>query len=134
LAFVSWSDALSVGVKASDDDHKKLIGMLNRLHDGMRAGQGKEVVGKVIDELVSYTKFHFAREEEFFARTRYPADEHKKEHADLVAQVVNLQKKHKAGEISLSIETMLFLKDWLTNHIQGTDKQYSSHLNANGIR
>jgi hemerythrin-like metal-binding protein len=133
MAFFNWSDNLSVGVKASDDDHKKLIEMLNRLHVGMKSGQGKEVVGKVLDGLVSYTKFHFAREEEFFAKTGYPAVEHKKEHMDLVKKAEELQSRYKSGEAALSIETLDFLKDWLTIHIQGTDKKYSSHLNANGI-
>jgi len=133
MAFLYWSDNLSVGVKASDDDHKKLIEMLNSLYEGMKNGQGKEVVGKVLDDLVRYTKFHFAREEEFFAKTGYPAVEHKKEHAELVKQAETLQSRHKSGEVALSVETLIFLKDWLTNHIQGTDKKYSSHLNANGI-
>ena len=133
MAFFDWSDNLSVDVKASDDDHKKLVDMLNGLHEGMKSGKGKDVVGKVLDDLVSYTKFHFAREEEFFTKTGYPAVEHKKEHADLVKQAEALQSRYKSGESALSIETLDFLRDWLTNHIQGTDKKYSSHLNANGI-
>ena len=133
MAFFDWSDNLSVDVKASDDDHKKLIDMLNCLYVGMKNRQGKEVVGKVLDDLVCYTKFHFAREEEFFAKTGYPAVEHKKEHKELVKQAEELQSRYKNGESALSIETLDFLRDWLTNHIQGTDKKYSSHLNANGI-
>jgi len=46
--------------KSVDDDHKKLIDMLNRLYEGMKNGQGKEVVGKVLHDLIRYTKFHFA--------------------------------------------------------------------------
>ena len=134
MAFFSWSDNLSVGVKASDDDHKKLIEMLNRLYEGMKNRQGKEVVGKVLDDLVSYTKYHFAREEEFFAKTGYPDVEHKKEHKELVKQAEELQSRYKNGEAALSIETLDFLKDWLNTHIQGTDKKYSGHLNAAGIR
>ena len=99
----------------------------------MKNRQGKEVVGKVLDDLVRYTKFHFAREEEFFAKTGYPAVEHKKEHAELVKQAEALQSRYKSGEVALSIEALDFLKDWLTIHIQGTDKKYSSNLNANGI-
>jgi hemerythrin-like metal-binding protein len=134
MAFFVWSDNLSVGVKASDDDHKNLIHILNRLYDGMKSGQGKDVVGKVLDDLISYTKFHFSREEEFFARTGYPAVEHKEEHRLLVKQVDDLQSRFKSGENSISVETLNFLKDWLAFHIHGTDKRYSDHLNAAGIR
>jgi hemerythrin-like metal-binding protein len=134
VAFFNWSDGLSVGVKASDDDHKELIEMLNRLFDGMRSRQGKEVVGKVLDDLIAYTKFHFAREEAYFDKTEYPAAEHKAQHRELVKQAEDLQARYKSGECALSVETLDFLKDWLTIHIQGTDKKYTSHLNAAGIR
>jgi hemerythrin-like metal-binding protein len=134
MAFFVWSDKLSVGVNASDDDHKKLIDLLNRLYDGMKSGQGKDVVGKVLDDLINYTKFHFSREEDFFARTGYPAVEHKEEHRLLVKQVEDLRSRFKSGENSISVETLDFLKDWLTIHIQISDKKYSDHLNAAGIR
>jgi hemerythrin-like metal-binding protein len=134
MAFFDWTDRLSVGVKACDDDHKKLIDMLNRLHVGMESGQAKDVVGKVLDDLISYTKFHFAREEAFFTRTGYPSVEHREEHRLLVEQVDDLQSRFKSGEASISIETLEFLKDWLAFHIHGTDKKYSDHLNAAGIR
>jgi hemerythrin-like metal-binding protein len=134
MAFFEWNSQMSVGVKACDDDHKQLIDMLNRLYEGMKKGQGKDVLGKVLDDLVKYTKFHFAREEEFFDRTGYPAADHKREHRELVTQAETLQSRYKSGESALSIETLDFLRDWLTIHIQGTDKKYSSYLNEHGIR
>ena len=99
----------------------------------MNRGQGKEIIGKILDELESYTRYHFAREEEFFERTGYPAVDHKREHRELVEQVVTLQSRYRTGETALAIETLDILKQWLTVHIQGTDAKYTSHLNANGI-
>jgi len=134
MPFMTWTDKLSVGVKVFDDDHKKLIGTLNQLNDGMKAGHGKEVLEKVLAELVDYTKFHFAREEETFAKTGYPeAATQKKQHAELVKRVLEMQARFKKGELTLSLEVMDFLKDWLINHIQGTDKKYGPFLNAKGI-
>ena len=133
MAFFNWSDNLSVDVRASDRDHKKLIDMLNRLYERMKSRQGKGVVGNVIDDMVSYTKFHFAREEEFFAKTGFLDVEDKKEHKEQVKQAEELQSRPKSGEVALSIETLDLLKDRLTMHIQGPDKKYISHLNANGI-
>ncbi len=133
MPLMTWTDKLGVGVRVLDDDHKKLIDLLNRLDDGMKKGQGKETLGKVLDGLVSYTKFHFAREEEFFAKTGYPAATHKKEHDGLVKQVLELQARYKKGELALSLETVDFVKNWLINHIQGCDQKYGPHLNAKGI-
>lgn len=111
MPLMTWTDKLGVGVRVLDDDHKKLIDLLNRLDDGMKKGQGKETLGKVLDGLVSYTKFHFAREEEFFAKTGYPAATHKKEHDGLVKQVLELQARYKKGELALSLEIRQELAD-----------------------
>ncbi len=134
MVYFCWTDDLSVGVEASDEDHKRLIDLLNQLAEGISFRQGKEIVGKVLDELESYTRYHFAREEEFFERTGYPAADHIREHRELVEQVVTLQSRYKTGETALAIETLNILKRWLTDHIQGADAKYGSHLNANGIR
>lgn len=136
MPLMSWSDKLSVGVSTLDADHQKLVGMVNEMYDGIQAGHGKEAVGKILDQLISYTVVHFTREEKYFAETGYPASAaHKKEHVELTQQVVEIQKKYKAGATSiLSLEVMNFLKNWLLTHIQGSDKRYSAHLNAHGIK
>lgn len=133
---VAWSDKLSVGVGSIDDQHKKLVTLVNRLHDAMMSGKGKEAVGPVLKGLIDYTATHFKYEEELFARTGYsegPA--HKKDHDDLVKKVVEIQQKYEqSGPGVLTIQVMNFLKDWLTAHILGADKKYGPHLVAKGIR
>ena len=136
MPLMTWTEKMSVGVKVLDDDHKKLVSMLNELHDGLQAGHGKEALGKILDGLINYTKIHFGREEQFFAKTAY-ADSaaHKKEHDELTRQVIDVQQKYKSGAVStLSLEVMNFLKNWLIQHIQGSDKKYGPHLNAKGIQ
>ncbi|MGB2602658.1 MAG: bacteriohemerythrin [Candidatus Sulfotelmatobacter sp.] len=135
MPLMTWTEKLSVSVKVLDDDHKRLIALINDLHDGLKAGHGKETLGKILDGLVSYTRFHFEREEQFFAKTGYPnSHAHKKEHDDLTHQVLSVQAKYKGGaDTTLSMEVMDFLKTWLTNHIQGSDQKYSAHLNSHGV-
>jgi len=135
MPLMTWNEQMSVGVKVLDEDHKKLVAMINELHEGLKAGHGKDVLGKILDGLVSYTKFHFQREQQLFARTGYPeAEAHKKLHDDLTKQVLDVQSKFKSGAVTcLSLDVMEFLKNWLTNHIQGTDKKYGPHLNSKGI-
>ena len=73
MPLMTWTDKLSVGVGVIDEDHKKLVGMVNELYDAMQAGQGRDSLGRILNGLVQYTKFHFAREEKCFAQTGYPA-------------------------------------------------------------
>ena len=61
-------------------------------------------------------------------------EDHKKEHAALVKQVLEVQAKYKAGATALlSMEVMNFLKNWLIKHIQGTDKKYTPVLAKAGV-
>jgi len=135
MAFVEWSDSLGVGVGSIDEQHKKLVGLVNDLHSAIENGQGGHVLGRTLNGLIDYTKTHFAYEEELFAKTGYPdTPAHKQEHDNLCKTVIAVQEKYNSGASdTLSSEVMDFLKSWLINHIQGTDKKYSSHLQANGV-
>jgi hemerythrin len=132
MALMEWNDKLSVGVEMMDGDHKKLVSMVNELHDAVREARGKEVLGKVLDGLIDYTKTHFAREEVEMKKFGYPkAPDHFKEHAALAKQVLEVQAKYKAGNTAvLSMEVMAFLRDWLLKHIQGSDKALGAFLSA----
>jgi hemerythrin len=135
MPLMTWTDKLSVGVSVLDEDHKKLVAMVNELYDAMQAGHGKEKLGGILGRLVDYTKMHFAREEKFFAQTGYAdAAPHKQQHEALTRQVLDVQKKYADGAVAtLSLDVMHFLRDWLVKHIQGTDQKYRPHLNAKGI-
>jgi len=136
MPLMTWNDKMSVGVAVIDEEHKKLVGLLNELHDGITTNQAKDKLGRVLDGLISYTATHFAHEERLFAQIHYvDTAAHVKEHQDLVKQVLDVQKRFKAGETgTLSMEVMNFLKRWLVGHIQGSDKKYGPHLNAKGIK
>lgn len=136
MSLVSWNDKLSVGVPSIDDQHKKLVSLLNQLHDAMMSGKGKDMLGGILKGLIDYTVVHFRYEEELFVRTGYPDSEaHKKSHAELVRKVQDVQKKYDTdGPKALTIPVMNFLKDWLANHIQGADMAYGPHLVAKGVR
>ena len=135
MSLLTWTDRLTVGVKGLDDDHRKLLGMMNEFDDGIAAGQDKEALGKILDRLVDYTQIHFHREEQMFALTGYEAAlSHRQEHDDLTRQMVEVQRKYNAsgGDI-LPGEVMSFLKKWLVHHILGSDRKYGPHLNSNGV-
>lgn len=135
MAFMDWNDSLSVGVVEIDNQHKKLIGMLNDLSVAMKARKGNEVLGKIISDLVTYTKTHFTVEENYFAKFGYPeAAEHKKEHASFIQEITKFKADFESGKISISIDVMKLLSGWLQKHIKGTDQKYTKFFNDNGIK
>jgi hemerythrin len=134
MAIMEWSPTFSVKIKKFDDQHKKLVDLVNQLHDAMKAGQGNAMLGVVLQSLISYTATHFKEEEQIMQTHAYPdLARHKSEHEKLVKQVLDLQKKFQAGGGVLTMTVMSFLKEWLITHIQGEDKKYGVFLNGKGI-
>lgn len=134
MSLIEWNPAFSVKVKKFDDQHKKLVELVNQLYDAMKAGEGNMVLGVVLQSLISYTSTHFADEEKMMLANGYPdLAKHKAIHQDLVKQVLDLQKKYQAGNPVLTMTLLNFLKDWLVKHIQGEDLRYGQFFNAKGI-
>jgi hemerythrin len=135
MALIKWDDSLSVKVTVIDQQHQKLVSMVNELSDAMGQAKGKVVLGKTVDGLINYTKTHFKLEEDYFDRFGYPgSDKHKKEHVAFIQKVSEFKEGFEQGRIALTIEILYFLSDWLQNHIKGTDKKYSQFFNENGLR
>lgn len=134
MPIIDWSESYSVKIAEIDRQHQKLIAMINDLNDAMKEGKGKNVLGKIISGLASYTKTHFKTEERYFDRYNYPGTEtHKKEHEKFVQTVRNFQQEFENGQIMLTIDVMSFLSDWLVKHIKGSDQKYSQFLNEKGL-
>ena len=135
MSLIKWNDSFSVNIVRVDQEHKKLFQMINDLTDAMKAGKGKDVLGGILDGLLSYTASHFQTEENYFQQVKYPdAAAHKKEHTAFVQKISEFKKDFDAGRATVSVNILQFLSKWLQNHIKGTDQKYSSFLNENGIR
>ena len=129
MALIEWEAGLSTGIDRMDDQHKQLIAMINELHAAMSTGKGKEAMGKILNGLVDYTITHFSDEETLMTRAAYPQlAAHKIEHKAFTAKAVELKNKYATGELVLTMEVMAFLRDWLVNHIKGTDQKYGPCL------
>ena len=134
MALITWDSRFSVNVNEIDKQHQKLVSMINDLNDAMRQGKGKDVLGKIINGLITYTGTHFKTEEDYFDKLGYPdTAAHKDEHAVFVKKVSDFNADFQAGKLGVSIEVMNFLRDWLSAHIKGADKKYSLFLNDNGV-
>jgi len=124
-----WTNSLVIGFPEIDKQHKKLVGLVNQLHQALKAKKGAAESEKILDELAKYTVTHFAYEEELFESHGYPkTEEHKKIHKELVEKVTSFQKDLKSGKAGISMELMYFLTDWLKGHIMKTDMEYAPYI------
>ncbi len=134
MALITWNNSLSVNIKKFDDQHMKLVQILNQLHEAMKVGKGREILGQILQSLADYTNTHFRDEELMMKQHNYPGyEEHKKEHNALMTQVRETIEMHHQGKNILTQDIMTFLKNWLTGHILDRDKKYGPHLNGKGV-
>lgn len=129
MAFFEWNNNLSLNNIGIDNQHKKLINLINELYDAMGTGTAKDKMGKILNELINYTKTHFADEEKIMEQTNYPGiGIQKAQHKDFIAKIESTYTEFQAGNNYLSVSVMNFLKDWLNKHIKDVDQQLGVYL------
>ncbi|MGQ9919130.1 MAG: bacteriohemerythrin, partial [Bryobacteraceae bacterium] len=88
-----------------------------------------EDLKRVLNDLMNYTRYHFGYEEKLMERAGYAdLSSHKRVHRAMVEQVEKLRKEAESSRTGFSIKLMGFLKNWLTDHIMGTDQKYAPTL------
>jgi hemerythrin len=112
-----------------DQQHRRLVDLINQLYDAMGMGKGDSVKRVVLSDLLTYTKVHFAAEERLMQEHAYPHfASHKRLHDELTGQVLQLTDKLQAGQMVASVTLANFLKDWLQTHITQEDRKYGQFI------
>jgi len=126
---IVWSEEYEIGHDLIDQQHQTLVNMINELNR-IVAGQGsREDTEKILSKLIDYTVFHFSGEEEIFKNSAYPCTAaHIEKHEDLVQKITEFWEEFRNNRADVSDELLEFLTDWLTNHIQGTDRGYKDFI------
>ena len=133
--YVEWKDEYSVGIDSIDRQHKKLLNLINQLQTAVDYSTGEEFEREALDELVDYTKTHFTYEEGLMKDNDYPDFEpHKAQHEEMVAHVKETLSEYEKDQDTAMNNAAKFLRKWLINHINGTDKQYSKFLIDKGVK
>jgi hemerythrin len=131
---IQWDGSLALHIREIDEQHQKLIGLINDLHAAMLKGASKDALGPLLGALIDYTEYHFTAEEKLMADYGYIGTPmHKLEHASFVKKIRAFKAEFAAGKTRISHDLMTFLSDWLTKHILVNDKKYVAHLMAKGL-
>ena len=121
----TWTEAMSVGVAALDADHRCLVRIISLLDDVVPE-DAERVVGIVMETLVAYCRYHFAREEQVLAACDFPEIAfHQSEHEEFCQVVECLrQRRGRSDAASMAAEMGEYLRGWLLHHILIQDMAY----------
>ena len=119
-----------------DQQHQELVSMLNRLNDAVKNNESREDIYRIIDDVIAFTRLHFATEERLMIQSGYTDIEwHKDKHKELIQDALHLK-----GKLAYVGEEMF--TDWFNHwpfarvlaHIQYADKQFEDQLLQSGMK
>ncbi len=132
---IKWGDKYSVGISMIDEEHKKLIGILNKAIFAKEHNDNPEEIKEVLSEMVEYSHKHFSTEETYMIKFNFPEyQSHRNEHLDFTDKTITSYNKFVRGDYQIANELPEYLKQWLANHIQVTDRQYIDCFKRNGLK
>ncbi len=131
---VEWNDKFSVGISVVDEEHKKIIGILSKAIYAKEHNASPDELREVLREMTNYALKHFKTEEAYmkeFSYTEYQG--HREEHRTFHTETIAYHDKVIEGDCQIANEIIEYLKWWLVNHIQVTDKKYVDCFKKHGL-
>ncbi len=122
---IEWDDKHSVGISIIDDEHKEFIAIINKVVVIKEHNDNPEEVREILYEMIKYALKHFATEETYMEKFNFPEFQlHRNEHLDFTDKAFTNLNKVIMGDYQMANEILEYLKQWLVNHIQKTDRKY----------
>jgi hemerythrin len=134
LEMIEWNEKYSVNVSEIDEEHKKLIEIINKVIVARQHNNDPKEVSEILGEIARFALNHFKTEETYMIKFEYPEfKSHKKEHHDFSMKAVDYCNRVIKGDYQITDDLLEYLQQWLVQHIQETDKKYTNCFNKNGL-
>ena len=132
---IEWDDKYSVGISKIDDEHKQFIDIINQAIATKEHSDDPEELREVLYNIAMYAIKHFSTEENYMIQFNYPEYQyHKEEHHDFTKKAIEYCERVTHGDSQFADEILEYLKQWLVNHIQVTDRKYIDCFKRNGLK
>ena len=130
---IRWREQFSCAHEEIDTQHKRLFEIGGSLQDLVSAREELDqydAILRIVEELKAYTLYHFSFEEDLMRRIGYPETaEHKRTHEAFIAQVLKFEREDlDANQRESVLQMVLFVTDWVANHILQEDMKYRPFL------
>lgn len=129
MSLIDWGESFSVHNEEIDEQHKKWISIINKMHDSMLSDDYmtfEKNIEALIIEMVDFTGYHFALEEKYLLKIHYPGlADHARKHKEFNDQVAEAFRDLRSGNMMLKSNFLKMARSWLVDHIMTEDKKYS---------
>ena len=125
---INWNDSYSVGNTEMDEQHKKLIELINDLILHSNAAPESKIVNETLYELFKYTRYHFQDEEELMQNLNYPnLEEHKKSHKNFIYKISMFCMEVMDRKATVTEDILKFLTNWIVEHTMLDDQDFKKY-------
>ena len=129
MPLIQWDNTYESGLQEIDDHHQKLLEILNRAYDAKLYSTDKEEIQTIFQELINYSNYHFDTEEQILKDAGLPGlNAHIRKHNYFKNQLDAMMQEFISGGPQVNTDIVLFLWEWLKNHILEDDMQLFSKL------
>jgi len=137
--YIKWNNKYSVGISSLDSENKEFIDIINKTIYAKEHSDNTEELTEglkdVLEEMTNYALEHFKTEEACMREFNYPEyKDHNEEHYNFITKTIAYFDRVVNGDYHISNELLEYLKQWLVNHIQVTDRQYIDCFKKNGLK
>jgi hemerythrin-like metal-binding protein len=127
LEHIVWHPGYSVQIKAIDEQHQHLFGIVNTLIDLHQ--HGSDDLLPTFHGLVDFVSQHFHTEQMAMKKMKYPwLSEHIAQHETFSERVLTFLKDFQADDVELTLNMIRFLSNWVTNHTLNVDLKYRDYM------
>ena len=124
MAIKQWTRELETGIPEIDEQHKLIIGYINKVNDAAKSGNQEELE-EVLEGLLEFTITHFELEEELMEKAGYPfLKAHAMMHETLMKRLADLRMRAINKQENIASELQTFLELYLSNHVMNSDHDY----------
>lgn len=121
-----WNENFNTGLAKIDEQHRKLVQLLNLLASHVAFESDIPVLNVIFDQLADYAVYHFKTEEAIW-HEYFPGDDlesnHMDTHTSFIDAVVRLRGESNTKPVETVInEVLAFLTRWLVSHILENDR------------
>ncbi len=126
---LEWKGRHKDIVSIFEEGSKKLIKIIDMVVTARHHNNDKEEISDVLYEMTMYAHNHFNTEKKYLRQFEYAESQlHDKEHKDFGRKTVNYCNMTMKGNYDITDDLLEYLRQWLTNHILGSDKKFTDTI------